>query len=506
MTILDALQPTAWVALASALLLFIYKKTSSSSSTLPLPPGPRGWEALKSIIRGVRSGEFHKEISGWGKLGSPMTCCSMGNLNFVSINCPELVREVLTGRDTEAVVNDRPPTFLGTFLFYGPKDLAMASVTPSWGVQRKMFHSSLRLYGDGVHRFESTVQGELTRLIEQLEETDGRDICLEDYMSNTLLSVLSILMTGERPSKDSEVSFNMRRFDRVVSAMGTPSVDVVLRLFPFIRHLPGWFQKHCSQAIYYRDKLLDNLFNRSKSTVSAEQPRGIVDVMLLAQNSGSLSLSDDHIKGLILDVVLGGYVTSLTSFLSTVLTLLNLPRVSRAIQEEIDRAVGQRTPTLDDRKNLHFTEATLLEVLRFMRIFPLGLPHVVSQDIHVRGYRIPKHAVIFANQWECGRDPNTWDKADQFLPERFLDQNGHLLPADHPTRKNLLPFGIGKRTCPGETFARTRLFLLVTTLLQRFDFLPPTDGTVVPLDDIPWSTGAVLLPPSYECRVRRRAV
>jgi len=280
----------------------------------------------------------------------------------------------------------------------------------------------------------------------------------------------------------------------------------VLQLMPFVRFLPGWFKTHCSQALRDRDCLVDGLFNHSKATMTADQPRGIVDVMLLAQTSGAFSVSDDHIKGLILDIVVGGYVTSLTSFLSTMLVLLNIPEVARNIQREIDNNVGQRTPTLDDRKNFHYTEATLLEVLRYMRFFPLGLPHFCTEEIEVGGYRIPKDSMIFANQWESGRDPNTWKNPEKFSPERFLDENGHLLPADHPIRKNLLPFGVGKRICPGETFARTRLFLLITTLLQRFDFLPPSNGKVVPLDDIPWTTGAVLLLPSYQCQIRRRTV
>ena len=80
----------------------------------------------------------------------------------------------------------------------------------------------------------------------------------------------------------------------------------------------------------------------------------------------------------------------------------------------------------------------------------------------------------------------------------------HTLTLNDGTCFSLLPFGIGKRTCPGETFARTRLFLLITTLLQRFDFLPPKNGEVVSLDKIPWTPGAVLLPPRYHCSVRRR--
>ncbi|XP_076441329.1 cytochrome P450 2B19-like [Babylonia areolata] len=513
MSLLELSIPTAILLTVSTCLYLLWRKYSSSSplSHLPVPPGPSWVTATWSLVRGICSGYFHLEVGKWGKgrgpggRVQPVTCCSSLAGSFVSLNTAQVVREVLTGTHSEDLVNDRPPTFIGPFLFYGPKDVAMASMSPSWGAQRKMFHSSLRLYGDGVHRFESTVQGELSRLIEELEEVEGSDICIEDYMSDTLLSILVILMTGKRPAKNSDMVKAMRQLDRTISRMGTPSVDVILQYFPVMRYLPGWFRNMCSSALRYRDQLVETLFQHSKATVTAGHPRGIVDVMVLAQQSGAFHVTDDHVKGLILDIVVGGYVTSLTSFLSTVLVLLNHPHVARAIQQEIDSAVGQRTPTIDDRKHLHYTEATLLEVLRYMRFFPLGLPHFCHQDIEVNGYRIPKDSLIFANQWECGRDSTTWEEADRFKPERFLDDNGHLLPADHPRRKNLLPFGVGKRTCPGETFARTRLFLLITTLLQRFDFLPPEDGTVIPLDDIPWISGAVLLPPAFRCRVQRRA-
>ena len=78
------------------------------------------------------------------------------------------------------------------------------------------------------------------------------------------VSLPSLQMTGERPGKESEVPLTMRRLDRVVSAMGTPSVDVVLQLFPLMRHLPGWFRTQCRQAVHYRDRLVDTLFNHSK--------------------------------------------------------------------------------------------------------------------------------------------------------------------------------------------------------------------------------------------------
>ena len=126
--ILDTIPPTAVWLLATiiALSFFVVRRKlrtplPPSTSHLPLPPGPRGLDAVRSVLRGVRSGSFHLETGRWGPAGSPLTCCSSVLGQFVSVNSPQLVRELMVGRDTEAVVNDRPPTFIGPFLFYGPK-------------------------------------------------------------------------------------------------------------------------------------------------------------------------------------------------------------------------------------------------------------------------------------------------------------------------------------------------------------------------------------------------
>ncbi|PVD23444.1 hypothetical protein C0Q70_16713 [Pomacea canaliculata] len=447
-------------------------QSSGQTAALPLPPGPRGAKAVLSLLRGITLGNFHLEAQTWAPPCTPISMCTSHLGSFVSINHPDLVREAFAGRHTESITNDRPETFIGKFLFYGPKDIAMASITPEWFVQRKMFHSALRLYGDGVQRFESTVQEEVRRLMEELEQCLGEDVYIEEHLSFSLLCILSILLTGERPTKDSPVPTAMRQLDRAISTMGTPSVDTLLRFLPWLRLVPGWFRRQCHVTRESRDCLIDTIVSRAQATVSADHPRGIVDALLLAQRVGGVRVTDDHVKGLMLDIVVGVFVT--------VQCKQHLLVTSHCVQE-----------------------ATLLEVLRFMRFFPLGLPHECQKATEIGGYHIPKGTLLFANQWQCSRS-DVWEKADSFLPERFLDEKGRLLSADHPTRRNLLPFGVGKRTCPGETFARSRLFLFVTTLLQRFDFLPPSDGRVIPLDDVPWVQGAVLLPPPFKCRVQRR--
>ena len=123
------------------------------------------------------------------------------------------------------------------------------------------------------------------------------------------------------------------------------------------------------------------------------------------------------------------------------------------------------------------------------------------------GAVIPRGTMLLHNQWFMHRDPSIWDDPWDFNPERFLDPKGQLLPATDPTRKNLQAFGVGARTCPGEVFAKSRVFLFVTTILQNYDLLKP-EATPLPSCDprdnnVP---GLIRQAPPFSCRLRRRVL
>lgn len=154
----------------------------------------------------------------------------------------------------------------------------------------------------------------------------------------------------------------------------------------------------------------------------------------------------------------------MTMFLQT---LLRHPKVAKKIQAEIDEVVGQcRLPTLDDRKNLHYTEASIREILRLETLVPSSIVHNSVEDTKLMGYNVPKNTPVFPGLYEFHLDDNLWDSPLAFNPERFLDSQGKLcLKLDKS-----LPFGAGRRLCAGETFARNMMFLITSALLQNFDF------------------------------------
>ncbi len=118
-----------------------------------------------------------------------------------------------------------------------------------------------------------------------------------------------------------------------------------------------------------------------------------------------------------------------------------------------------------------FTQAVILETLRYHSVLPVALPHVASCDSELQGYLIPAGTIIFPNLWALHHDSRYWESPKEFNPNRWIE-NGKIVPPDHINKQRLLAFGAGKRQCPAEVFSRNRLFLLTCLLLQKFKFIP----------------------------------
>ena len=122
------------------------------------------------------------------------------------------------------------------------------------------------------------------------------------------------------------------------------------------------------------------------------------------------------------------------------------------------------------RSQLPYTMATLREIQRFSDIAPTGLMHKTVCDVSIDGFNLPQDTLVLANHSACHKDPKLWVKPDQFYPEHFL-HNGDLVE-DKP---GFLPYGIGKRICPGAVLADIQMFLVLTNILSEFNISLP-DG------------------------------
>lgn len=158
--------------------------------------------------------------------------------------------------------------------------------------------------------------------------------------------------------------------------------------------------------------------------------------------------------------------------------LLNNPQSLRKAQEEIDKVVGKdRQINESDITNLVYLQAIVKETLRLYPAGRLGGMREFTEDCTVAGYHVPKGTWLMVNLWKLQQDPEIWSNPLEFRPERFLEGN-HKHVDVKGTNFELIPFGAGRRSCPGTALALQILHLVVGTLLQNFDIRTPDDGPI----------------------------
>ncbi|CAI9778630.1 unnamed protein product [Fraxinus pennsylvanica] len=205
-----------------------------------------------------------------------------------------------------------------------------------------------------------------------------------------------------------------------------------------------------------------------------------VDVMLFAvvdkfTNYGHSK--ETIIKATTLNIISAGSDTTSVHLTWILSLLVNNREVMKRAQEEIDIKVGkERWVDESDIKNLVYLQAIVKETLRLFPPGPLSVPHEAMEDCHVGGYFIPRGNWLMVNVWKLHRDPRIWSEPDEFIPERFLTSHAEV---DYLGQHfEFTPFGSGRRSCPGITFAMQVTHLTIAQLLQGFDFTTPLNMPV----------------------------
>ena len=154
----------------------------------------------------------------------------------------------------------------------------------------------------------------------------------------------------------------------------------------------------------------------------------------------SSHVNERNLRSTIGQLFAAGSETTVTALRWALLYMIAYPEVQRKVQREIDDAVGRnRLPNLEDKEQMPFFGAVIMEVQRIATIAPLGLPHYASQDTTLFGYTIPENTIVMSNIWALHHDPEVWKDPEAFRPERFLDGEKLATPPDE-----YMPFSSGK--------------------------------------------------------------
>ena len=182
------------------------------------------------------------------------------------------------------------------------------------------------------------------------------------------------------------------------------------------------------------------------------------------------------------DMILAGSDTSTMTIEWAISELLKNPGALAKATEELDRVVGrERLVTERDFPQLPYMEAVLKETLRLHPAAPLLAPHLAREDTSVDGYDIPAGTTVFVNVWSIGRDPALWEAPEEFRPARFIGCEVDVKGQDF----ELLPFGSGRRMCPGFNYGLASMELALVGMLYHFDWSLPEGVEEVDMEEAP---------------------
>ncbi|SEK45700.1 Cytochrome P450 [Stigmatella aurantiaca] len=231
--------------------------------------------------------------------------------------------------------------------------------------------------------------------------------------------------------------------------------------------LPLWVPTPSNRRFWGQRRSMDEMVFRiireRRAAAGQEQIGDLLDMLLSAQDAETGErMSDQQVRDEVFTLLIAGHETTAASLSWAWILLGRNPAVLEALQEELDRVLGGRTPSFEDLPNLPYTGAVFDEVLR---LYPpaWGMPRVAVEDDEIGGYRIPAGAMILLPQWVTQRNPQLWDEPERFDPSRWLDGRR---AKQHEFA--CFPFGGGARQCIGVHFALTEAQMVLATLAQRF--------------------------------------
>ncbi|WCJ41989.1 cytochrome P450 family 71 subfamily B polypeptide 35 [Euphorbia peplus] len=452
-----------------ALRIILRKKNSTKN----LPPGP--WKLpLIGSLHHLITPLPHRRLKDLAEKYGPIMHLQLGEISNIVISSPETAKEVMKTHDITFA--QRPFLLATRVVTYNYSDIAFAPYGDYWRQIRKICTVEL-LTVKRVGSFRPVREEQVSKLIRAISSSAESPINFSTMVNSSIYSIVSRTAFGKIWEGEEIFISSVKKLIEAAGGFGLAELYPSIKLLQMLGGTKTRLERHHTKI----DKIIQSIIHEHRARKATQSNLAIdnedfVDVLLNLQDQGDLQvpLTDDNIKAIILDMFGAGTETSSTAIDWTMSELMKNPEAMEKAQEEVRRIFGTQGNVDESRLDeLNYLKLVIKEAVRLHPPAPLLLPRECREKCSIHGHEIPVKSKVIVNAWAMGRDPNYWEEADKFYPERFIDSS-----IDYKgTNFEYLPFGAGRRMCPGLTYGMMNVEFPLAQLLFHFDWKLPTGIT-----------------------------
>uniref|UniRef100_A0A1J3K0D3 Cytochrome P450 71A20 n=1 Tax=Noccaea caerulescens TaxID=107243 RepID=A0A1J3K0D3_NOCCA len=452
--------------LAFLFLKSVLKRTANNKHNLP--PSPWRLPLIGNLHQ--LSLHPHRSIRSLSLRYGPLMLIHFGRVPILVVSSADVAHDVMKIQDLKFA--NRPKSQVIKKILNGGRNLAFSPYGEYWKQIKSVCVLNL-LSNKMVRSFEKVREEEINLIMEKLEKASSYSslVNLSELLGTLTVDVICRLALGGKYSGcDEKGEINFRHIIRTyMELLGT---------FPVGEYIPSlaWIDRICNldgkvkDAIKKSDSFLERVVQEHEVDDGAHKDSSdFVDILLSVQKDKTMGFEFNRsdLKIILLDMFIGGTSTTFTLMEWTMTELMRHPECMSKLQDEI-RSISPHNLYVKEEEveKMTYLNAVVKEALRLHPPAPL-LPRLLTEDVKLKGYDIAAGTHVFINAWAIQRDTSSWGlDAEEFRPERHLnsplDFQGHDL--------KFIPFGSGRRICPG---IRTSLALAEVTLanlVKRFNW------------------------------------
>ncbi|KAG5584989.1 hypothetical protein H5410_045423 [Solanum commersonii] len=412
------------------------------------------------------------------KLG-PIIHLQLGQIPTLIISSPRLAELILKTNDH--IFCSRPQIIAAQYLSFGCSDITFSPYGPYWRQARKICVTEL-LSSKRVNSFQFIRNEEINRMIQLILSHSDSELSSELDLSQVFFALANDILC--------RVAFGKRFIDDRLKDRDLVSVltetQALLAGFCLGDFFPDWEWVNWLSGMKKRlmnnlkdlrevcDEIIDeHLMKKRDDDQNGDGSEDFVDVLLRVQKRDDLQvpITDDNLKALILDMFVAGTDTSAATLEWTMTELARHPSVMKKAQDEVREIAANKGKVEEfDLQHLHYMKAVIKETMRLHPPVPLLVPRESIEKCTLDDYEIPAKTRVLINTYAIGRDPEYWNNPLDYNPERFMEKDIDFRGQDF----KFLPFGGGRRGCPGYALGLATIELSLARLLYHFDWKLPT--------------------------------